>query len=163
MRCLQALCPEGTSLEIFSGISMLPHFNPDLDQDQPPDLVRQLREQVGLSQGLVIACPEYAHGIPGAFKNCLDWLVSSLEFPGKPVLLVNTSPGSFHAQSALREVLSTMSAQLIAEAFINLALKGRPNNPEDILGDTVLVARIEAGLAGFQAAIERRSESGSQS
>jgi len=77
----------------------LPQFSPDTEVDPLPPTVLGLREAVGCADALLIACPEYAHGIPGAFKNLLDWLVGALEFPGKPVLLLNTSAsGSHHAQ-----------------------------------------------------------------
>lgn len=55
--------------------------------------------------GLLFSCPEYARGIPGAFKNMLDWLV----IPGKPVVLFNASPRASHAQAALRLVLVRMT------------------------------------------------------
>ena len=35
---------------------------------------------------MVISTPEYAHGLPGVFKNALDWLVSDPAFAGKPVV-----------------------------------------------------------------------------
>ncbi|WEK12196.1 MAG: NAD(P)H-dependent oxidoreductase [Candidatus Pseudomonas colombiensis] len=53
----------------------------------------------------MFSCPEYARGIPGAFKNMLDWLV----IPGKPVVLFNASPRASHAQAALRLVLVRMT------------------------------------------------------
>ena len=37
----------------------------------------------------------------GVLKNALDWLVGSLEFPDKPVALINTSPRATHALAAL--------------------------------------------------------------
>jgi NAD(P)H-dependent FMN reductase len=32
---------------------------------------------------VVISTPEYAHGVPGALKNALDWLVSDGELVGR--------------------------------------------------------------------------------
>src|SRR5207248_2306398 len=85
------LAPPGMTIELYDALASLPHFNPDDDVDPLPLTVRDFRAKVGRANGLLIACPEYAHGIPGAFKNLLDWLVSSLEFPGKPVALINCS------------------------------------------------------------------------
>ena len=44
------------------------------------------------ADALLIASPEYAHGVSGVMKNALDWLVGDEAFVGKPVALVNTSP-----------------------------------------------------------------------
>lgn len=74
------LAPAGMRIEPFAGIGALPHFNPDLEAGALPDAVRALRERVGAADGLLISCPEYARGIPGSFKNALDWLVGGPEF-----------------------------------------------------------------------------------
>lgn len=106
---LQILAPRDRELTIGS-IAELPLFNPDLDAESIPaltELVDALRE----SDGLIIASPEYAHGISGPLKNALDWLVGGVEFPFKPIMLINTSPRASHAQEALKEVLATMSGQ----------------------------------------------------
>lgn len=89
------LAPANTQIELYPGIGGLPHFNPDLDtsdQDNPPQIVREFRETVDRADGLLISCPEYARGIPGSFKNALDWLVGSPTFFDKPVALLNASP-----------------------------------------------------------------------
>src|SRR4051794_39720953 len=79
------LAKPSMEIMIFDGLAGLPHFNPDLDGDRPPDAVMVLRNEIGKAQGLLISSPEYARGVAGAMKNALDWLVSSVEFPGKPV------------------------------------------------------------------------------
>jgi NAD(P)H-dependent FMN reductase len=97
---------------------------------------------------LLIACPEYAHGVPGAFKNLLDWLVGSLEFPGRPVALLNTSGrGSFHAQAALREILGTMSARLLGSGCMTVPLAGAGCEVGAILGNEARCAELRAVLA----------------
>src|SRR6202034_4917147 len=101
----------------YRGLAELPAFNPDDDEDDPPAQVRALRNLVATSHGLFVAAPEYAHGVPGALKNALDWLVARDAFPGKTVALVNTAPRAFHAQAALRETLATMSARLVPDSF----------------------------------------------
>jgi chromate reductase len=66
-----------------------------------------------------------AHGVPGALKNALDWIVGSGEIAGKPVALVNASPRTTYAQASLAETLRVMSADLIEEASIAVPLGGR--------------------------------------
>jgi NAD(P)H-dependent FMN reductase len=106
-----------------------------------------LREAVGRADALLIACPEYAHGVPGAFKNLLDWLVGSLEFPGKPVLLLNTAArGSYHAQEALAEILVTMSAQLLAAQPVLVALPGAGCSAAQVLASAERCAELRAAL-----------------
>jgi chromate reductase len=147
------LAPAGTSIVPYEGLADLPHFNPDLDTDAPPAAVLALRREIGLADGLLISSPEYAHGIAGSLKNALDWLVSSFEFPGKPIALINASPRAVHADAQLREILTTMSARLVGDASIALQLLGRNLAASDIASDTELSARLRAALADLVRAI----------
>ncbi len=125
LEAAQALAPASLRLTLYTGMDELPWFNPDVEIDPLPRPVLALRDAVGRADALLIACPEYAHAIPGAFKNLLDWLVGALEFPGKPVLLLNTSAReSHHAQDALMEVLKTMSARLLSSDPLPAPLPG---------------------------------------
>ncbi len=147
LRACRELAPASLTLVLFERMGELPLFNPDLDTDPLPPVVLSLREAVGSSDALIVACPEYAHGVPGPFKNLLDWLVSSLEFPGKPIAQWNASGrGSHHAQDALREVLMTMSAQLLDDAAASFPLPGAGASLEALLGDPAHVDRIRAAL-----------------
>ena len=142
-----ALAPAGLEIVIYTGLGDLPHFNPDLDTDEPPAIVKALRLEVGRSDGLLIASPEYAHGVSGAFKNALDWLVSCVEFPNKPVALINTSQRAIHAQAHLREILTTMSARLIGRASVTLPLMGRTLDAAGIVADPDLSDQLREALA----------------
>ncbi|MGA2795124.1 MAG: NADPH-dependent FMN reductase [Roseiarcus sp.] len=84
LEALSRLAPAGVAVMLYRDIGALPHFNPDNDGETPPQAVLSLRKLVGSSKGLLIAAPEYAHGVPGALKNALDWLVASLEFRPSP-------------------------------------------------------------------------------
>ena len=94
----------------------------------------------------MIAAPEYAHGLPGVLKNALDWLVVSEAFAGKPVVLINASPRAFHAQASLREILATMAARLVPEAFASLSLTGKSVTAEDVLADPANARRLRESL-----------------
>lgn len=148
---LEAACqlaPADMLLSLYDGMARLPLFNPDAEIEPLPKAVQALRTAVGASDALLIACPEYAHGIPGAFKNLLDWLVGSLEFPDKPVLQVNTSGrDSHHAQAALREVLVTMSARMLTEVPLGVPLPGAGCEVAFILDESARRGAVEALLA----------------
>jgi NAD(P)H-dependent FMN reductase len=106
------------TFEFFRGIGDLPHFNPDIDREEdvpPPEVAAW--SALRSADGVVISCPEYAHGLPGSFKNALDWLVSSGEFMEKPVLLLNAAPaGGQFAQAALAETLRMIGAIILEES-----------------------------------------------
>jgi chromate reductase, NAD(P)H dehydrogenase (quinone) len=119
-----ALSPRYVKLMVYDGIGKLPHFNPQLDKEPAPPAVSDFRSQLKSSAGVVIATPEYAHGIPGALKNALDWLVASGELYEKPVALFSPSPYSLFAHASLVETLTVMMARLIPDAFINVSPVG---------------------------------------
>jgi NAD(P)H-dependent FMN reductase len=153
LRAAVALTPPDVEVVLYADVGSLPHFNPDLETGELPDTVKALREAVERSDGLLLAMPEYAHGVPGAFKNALDWLVSEVEFPDKPVALINTSERAVHAQGHLREILATMSAHLVEEACLTLPLMGRNLDANGILADPELAGLLRAALARFAAEI----------
>src|SRR6185369_9981254 len=125
LRAAAALAPAGMTFEFFDQqIGELPHFRPELDEEgsTPPDSVAAFRRLLAAADGLLISCPEYAHGVPGAFKNALDWIVSSGELSAKPVALLMASPsGAAFAQAALTPTLRVMEAELVFEASLVLA------------------------------------------
>jgi chromate reductase len=154
LEALARLAPEGVKVLVYGDLAKLPPFNPDDDiEDKPkPEPVATLLALVAASDALVIAAPEYAHGIPGALKNALDWLVASETFAGKPTALINTSPRAFHAQASLREILSTMAARLIPEAFVAISLTGKAVTAEDVLADPICARRLTESLETLIAA-----------
>ena len=96
----------------FQDLADLPAFDPALDLD-PPAAVAAFRALVKSADAVLISTPEYAHGVPGALKNALDWMVGGGELMDKPVgvLLVSATDGAF-ARDNLMEVLRTMSAKV---------------------------------------------------
>ena len=144
------LMPSAISVEHYGGIDVLPHFNPDHDHEEepPPHEVSNLRRAIGQADAVVISTPEYAHGLPGSFKNALDWLVSDPAFAGKPVAILHVARGSTWALDSLREVLKTMSAHIIEAASVSLPLGSNQMDEEAILARSdlraILLRSIEA-------------------
>jgi len=154
LEALARVAPQGVEIVVYRDLAGLPPFNPDDDEDgRIPAPVAALRALLRTCDGLVIAAPEYAHGVPGALKNALDWLVASDVFPGKPVAMVNAAPRAFHAQAALRETLATMAARLVPEAFVVLPQAGQPLSADAIATDPRLAQQLREALEALVAAI----------
>ena len=133
-------------VRIHESVGVLPHFSPDLDVAPLPAPVAALRRAVGEASGLVIATPEYAHGMPGSLKNALDWLVSATEPIDKPVLLVSASPsGAAHAHAQLLEVLRTMSMRVI-DGGAHVFSRSKLDEAGEV-ADPALLAALRDGLA----------------
>ncbi|MDS0790971.1 NAD(P)H-dependent oxidoreductase [Burkholderia pseudomultivorans] len=140
--------PPGVVVEHYNEIGELPHFNPDFEDALPARII-DLRARVNQADGLLVSCPEYARGIPGSFKNMLDWLVGCPRFSGKPVALFNTSPRASAAQAALKLVLETMSATLVPEGCVTLPLLGSQTDPFAIANDPVSSEILRKALRAF--------------
>ena len=159
LRTIVRLQPHGIAVELFPGIGDLPLFNPDLDApsvSHQPAAVVALRTQIRSADALLIASPEYAHGVTGVIKNALDWLVSCEAFVGKAVAVINTSPRAHHADAALRETLKTMSAQLVEDASITVPLLGTGLDEEAMLRSPVVGETAERIFQALRSAVKRQ-------
>ena len=149
-----ALAPDGVEVRVYTELAELPLFNPDLDGDQPPAAVAQFRSELEACAAVLISSPEYAHGVPGALKNALDWIVGSGELVGKPIALVNASPRATHAPASLAETLRVMSADVIDAASTAVPLGGRHLDASGIVADAELSGVIRSALAALARAAD---------
>jgi chromate reductase, NAD(P)H dehydrogenase (quinone) len=127
------LLPAGVTFGIFGGLALLPPFNPDLDVEPALPSVTGFRRQVAGASAVLISSPEYAHGVPGALKNALDWTVGSGEFVNKPVAIINVSGQSEFVTAQLRETLAVMTALVVVADALNLSF--RPADAAALLAD----------------------------
>ena len=153
LRATARLAPAGVTVELFAGLGELPLFNPDLEARLPAQALR-LHEAVAGCDALLIASPEYAHGVTAVIKNALDWLVSFPPFVDKPVAIFHASPRSVHADASLRETLTTMSADLRSDACLALPLRSTGITEQGIL-DSEHAARIRGALATLASGVPR--------
>ena len=110
LRTAIATAPDGVIVQFYDDVAALAAFNPDDEEASLPAAAANLREQVRAADALLFSVPEYAGGLPGAFKNLLDWLIGD-DQPGsiyeKPVAWINASVrGAVNADASLRLVLS---------------------------------------------------------
>lgn len=157
---LRAAClvtPQDIEITLYTGMDQLPHFNPDIDVEPVPDTAARLRDAVTRADGVLICCPEYAHGVPGSMKNLLDWLVGSPAIVNKPVALINAAPRASIAQAQLAETLRTMSARLVSDASITLPIAGSGLDAEGIAAHPDIAPRLRAALETFGQAIRQEA------
>ncbi|CDX30410.1 NADPH-dependent FMN reductase [Mesorhizobium sp. SOD10] len=134
MAALAANAPADCRLDIYDGLGRLPIFNPDDEGERTPPEAARLIEMITRADGVIVSCPEYAHGVPAGMKNALDWLVSRDAAVGKPAMLVHASPRSLYARAALAEIMRTMSFAMYEETALEIALLGKkPAEMEAIL------------------------------
>jgi NAD(P)H-dependent FMN reductase len=111
LRLAAEVTPDGMAVEAAPSIATLPHFNPDVESTAPPPEVVAFRTQVGAADGVLIASPEYAFGVPGSLKNALDWLVGSGDLYGKPVVVLSAAPSADRGANARADLERTLRGQ----------------------------------------------------
>ena len=139
--------PAGMRVDRFTSLHELPLFNPDLEPFEPAP-VATLRIAIQAADAVLIASPEYAHGISGVMKNALDWMVSTGVLVDKPVVIWNASPRATHALEAMSKTLTVMSVRLIGSAKLNLLVVNAPEGQAPINPDP---QAMQASLARLQA------------
>jgi len=155
LEAMKKLAPETIEINVYKKLDNLPLFNPDLNEDETASY-QDLKQCLAESQGLIIASPEYAHGISGVLKNALDWLVAGEEFVDMPLALLNASPRASHAQAALREVVTTMSGCIVDEACVSVPLLGSALDKNSMLQNKEISALLTLSLNEFYLAITKR-------
>jgi chromate reductase len=156
LRTLARFAPASVEAAIYPGLAELPAFNPDREDNDLPAAVADLREDIRASDGLLFSTPEYAGGLPGAFKNLLDWTVGD-DRPGsiyeKPVAWVNVAArGAPNAHESLRKVLGYVNAAIVEPACLAVPVTGAMVNVEGLMADEAMVRRLTASLERLAAA-----------
>ncbi len=157
LRAVARIAPVSIVVEIYADLGNLPLFNPDVEIVNSPYPSR-LRTKIMSSDSVLIASPEYAHGITGAMKNALDWMVGCEAFVNKPVVVFNASSRAAHAEAALRETLSMMSAQIIDDACIKVQLLGADLTEDNIVCHPVISSELLNALKCLENVINNGRE-----
>ncbi|MBB5220484.1 NAD(P)H-dependent FMN reductase [Amaricoccus macauensis] len=164
LRAAAEVAPAGTTLttETLHGI---PLYNADEESAQGlPAAVTRLKEAIVAADGLLLVTPEYNNGIPGVFKNAIDWLSRPSNDIGRvfgalPVAVIGASPGGFGtilSQAAWLPILRTLGTNAWAGGRLLVSRAG------DVFSDGAMVdeaarRRLADFVAGFAAFAERNS------
>ena len=111
--------PDGVVFDLYDGLGAIPHFNEDLEGDDTPAEVLDLRDRIEAADAVLVVTPEYNSAMPGVLKNALDWASrppGESPLAGKPVAAMGASPGRFgavRAQEEVRMVLTAIGAEVL--------------------------------------------------
>ena len=164
LRAAQAAAAAGTTIEIAS-IRDVPLYDGDLDgPDGPPAAVRELKDRVAASDGVLIITPEYNHSIPGVLKNTIDWLSRppadiARVFRGRPVAIAGATPGqggTALAQDAWLPVIRTLGMLPWFEGRLLVSGAAKVFDTSGALVDAATREKVEKFVAGFSAFVDRQ-------
>ena len=119
LKVAQSLAGDDIKLEIAT-LHGIPLYDGDLEQREGiPAPVRELKDRILANEGLLLCTPEYNNGIPGVFKNAIDWLSrpgSDIPkiFGDRPVAVMGASMSGFGtilSQNAWLPVLKTLGTR----------------------------------------------------
>ena len=137
LRTLREVAARPVTAVLYEGLSDLPAFNPDDDREPLPTAASRLRQAIADCDAVVFCTPEYAGGLPGSFKNLLDWTVGGGEMYGKPTAWINVAaPGrGAGAEESLASVLGYVGAAVIDKACRRIMLPRQAIGPDGLVGD----------------------------
>ena len=155
LRAAQATTADGVELEIAT-LHGIPLYDGDVEaREGEPEAVAVLKRKILGADGVLLSTPEYNNGIPGVFKNGIDWLSRKSElggipevFGGRPFAVVGASPGGFGtvmSQAAWLPVLKTLGVQLWAGQKLLVSRAGGVFDADGNLVDD----KVREQLAGF--------------
>ena len=163
LRAAVDLVPAGVTLEAET-IAGVPLYDGDLEaREGLPARVRHLQARLAAADGLLLVTPEYNNGIPGVFKNAIDWMSRGEGlglFAGKPVAVIGASPGPFGtilSQNHWLPVLKALGTELWSGGRLMVSRVNTLVDGEGELTDAATLDMLATFVAGFAAFVERRN------
>jgi chromate reductase len=157
LRAAASVAPAGVKLELGS-IRGIPLYDGDEEAANGiPSSVGALKDLIAKSDGLLIATPEYNHGVPGVLKNAIDWLSRpstdiARVFGGRPVALMGATPGpggTVLAQIAWLPVLRALGTAPWFGAKLHVSGASKVFDEAGQLVDEKVRAQLQAFVKGF--------------
>ncbi|MBO9730162.1 MAG: NAD(P)H-dependent oxidoreductase [Chitinophaga sp.] len=155
IKAITTLSADIFDVQLWDGLTGLPHFNPDLDMlpESAPEPVQQFREQLTRADAVLICSPEYAIGVPGTLKNAIDWTVSSMHFSRKPVALITAGTSGFKAHQSLLGTLLIIESKIGEHAQIVVPGVKRKVNDQGVITDPETETQVRKLIATLAAVV----------
>jgi len=151
--------PADMTIEILD-ISGIPLYDADVEDAGFPEPVTAFKQAIGAADGLLIATPEYNHGMAGITKNAIDWASRpprGSPLNGKPVGIMGASPGmtgTARGQSQLRQAFVFTNSYCMPQPEILVARAREKFDADGRLTDETTKELLAKYLAAFAAWIE---------
>lgn len=157
LRAAAAGVPAGVTLDV-GDIRGVPLYDGDVEAaDGLPASVVELQQRLQAADGLLLVSPEYNNGVPGVFKNAIDWMSrgpGAKAFERKPVAVIGASPGGFGTilgQAHWLPVLRTLKCELWTDGRLMVSRASGLFDAEGELTDDKTREQLAAFVAGFAA------------
>jgi chromate reductase len=163
LRAAQEFAPVAMRIRIHD-ISEIPLFSEDVERAVIPPAVASLRQAVAAADGLLVATPEYNHGVPGVMKNTVDWLSrppGKSVLDGKPSAIMGASPGvlgTARAQSQLRQSFVFTNTPVLLRPEVLVGRAHEKFDSDGRLTDDVTRKFLVVFLEEFANWVERLTE-----
>lgn len=120
-------------LTIYNNLKTLPHFDPELSADSPPQAILEFRNAIDKADGVLICTPEYVFSIPSGLKNAIEWCVSTTVFSDKPVGIITASLDGQKGHQELQLIMKTITSNFTDEtALLIRGIKAKINESGEI-------------------------------
>lgn len=135
-------------IEIYNSLHLMPHFNPDMQDDALPSIIHQFRNSIKNADGVLICTPEYVFSLPGVLKNAIEWTIATTVFSEKPVALITASGLGQKAHEALLLIMKTIYACYTEDT--QLLIQGaRTKVSENRITDAEILSQIQTLMNSF--------------
>jgi chromate reductase len=162
LRAAIELVPDGVTLE-FKTLHGIPLYDGDVEAEGIPSSVVALKEAIVAAQGVLLVTPEYNNGIPGVFKNAIDWLSRPPQdapriFRNKPFALMGASPSGFGtilSQNAWLSVLRTLGTHTWFGGRLMVSRAQSVFDEAGVLKDAAVKEQLRQFMQGFAEFVQR--------
>jgi chromate reductase len=160
LRAAVGLAPEGLEIEIFD-LAEIPLYNGDVEAEGDPEPVARFKQAIAAADGVLMATPEYNHGVPGVMKNAVDWASRpprGAALTGKPVGIVGASPGmtgTARGQSQLRQAFEFTQSYCMPQPELLVFRAHEKFDAEGRLTDAATAEHLRGYLDAFAAWVRR--------
>lgn len=140
LRAAVELAPPSMEIDVLD-LAEIPLYNADIEAAGDPPAVAGFKRRIGAADGLLIATPEYNHGVAAVTKNAVDWAsrpARASVLDRLPVATLGATPGrsgTARGQSQLRQAFGFTNSFWMPQPEVLVASAGEKFDAEGRLTD----------------------------